>query len=298
VWAGFIMVSMENSRRWIAGMVMVLGVVSASAQISPDSSTVFWTPIQYQLGSAPDSFADQQTGSVEGDIIGNSSNPSLYTAFDQGGTPGVLTDGELGFRFRVGGDKNPSGFKGAAFVGMDIDADLFAGVNNSGSSAVIGLWWAGASANTSPNTTTLANAPTYVYTESAANYSWAAVTLAIDPSATSTDLDGGGDTDYFLTFTLPFADLVTMAETLVPGFNENSVVSYVAATANQANNLNQDINGLTGGLNSGSTWEALGALSSTYTASGIPAMPEPSTATLLFLGLAGLLVIQRSRKLT
>lgn len=296
---GHVMVSMEF-RRWITGVAIVLGAMSVSAQISPSSSTAFWTPIQYQIGNVPDPFGDQQTGSVEGDIVGDSANPSLYAAFDDGGTPGVTTDGEVGFRFRLGGDKNPSGFKGAAFVAMDLDGngslDLFGGVNNSGSAALIGLWWAGSSANTSPSTTTLANAPTYTYTESAASYSWTAVSLTIDPSVSNTDLDGGGDTDYFLTFTLPLADLVAMAETLVPGFDESSVVGYVAATATQANTLNQDLNGVNGSLNSSSTWEALGALSSSYTASGVQVIPEPSAWTLMFLGLAGLVAIQHSRR--
>ena len=286
------------------GLIAAVMLLSATAfgQITPSSSTTSWTPIQYGAGNIPDPSADQQTGSSEGDVVGNISNPSLYTAFDNGGTTGILTDGQLGFRFRVGADKSPAGYKGAAFVGLDLDAngslDVFAGVNNSGSSSLVGLWWAGTGANISPSTTTIAGTPTYSYAETAANYSWMAVTSLNDPTATTFDIDGGGDTDYFLTFVLPFADLVTMAATLVPTFNEASVISYVAATATQANSLNQDLNGVTGGVNSTATWTSLGAMSLPFTASGGPftPVPEPSVLAMLSLGVAGLLGFRRRKQ--
>ena len=243
--------------------LMVISSAAALAQINTTSATTAWTVIQYAPGNTPDPAADQQTGSSEGDIVGNLANPSLFTAFDNNGTATVLTDGQIAFRFRVAADKNPPGFSGCAFVGFDLDhngtLDVFAGVNNSGSSSMCGYWWAGTGANISPNTTTIANTPTFSYTETAANYSWMAVTPANSPTGTTTDVDGGGSTDYYLSFVLPFADLVTMVGTNgFPNFNETSVISYVAATATQANSLNQDLNGVNGNVNSSSTWSSLG----------------------------------------
>src|SRR5439155_4737898 len=50
---------------------------SAFSQIVPGSPTTQWVPILYG-NSFPDASADQQTGSSESDIVGNTNNPSLY----------------------------------------------------------------------------------------------------------------------------------------------------------------------------------------------------------------------------
>jgi len=266
------------------------------AQIDPWSSTAWWTPIIYGA-LYPDFSGDQQTGSSEGDIVGDFSNPSLYLGYYNGGTTNIFTDGQLAFRFRLGGDKSPAGYKGVAVIGMDLNRDgtldLFAGVNNSGSTPMIGLWWAGSGANSTPNSTSVSSTPTYSYTETAANYSWMPVSLANDPSATTTDVDGGGGTDYFLSFTISFSDLVSMATNVVPRFNESSLVNFVAITGTQLNSLNQDINGVNGGINSSLTWNDLGAFSQTYTGGGELAVPEPSSAALGGILLAALLIFRR-----
>jgi hypothetical protein len=278
--------------------VLLLSGASTWAQINPASSTTSWTPIQYGPGNIPDPTADQQTGSSEGDIVGNLLNPSLYTAFYDGGTPANLTDGQLAFRFRVGMDKNPAGYTGCAFVGLDLDGngvlDVFAGVNNSGSTAQVGLWWAGSGANVSPSTTSIASSPTFVYAQTGANYSWLAVSAVNNPSGTTLDVDGGGKTDYYLSFAVPFADLVSMVSTNgFATFNEQSFIRYVAATATQANSLNQDLNGVNGGVNSSATWSSLGAMSSPVTSSGFVPVPEPATHALFGLGLASVIIFGR-----
>lgn len=283
--------------RLIVGTTLALNL-SVQAQIDPASSTQDWTPIQYGP-SAGDSSADQQGGSSEGDIVGNANNPSLYVTHYNGGTPTLFTDGDLAFRFRLSADKSPSGYKGVAFVGMDLNADgaldLFVGVNNSGSSSMIGLWFADGGANSSPATTGIANAATFSYAQTALNYSWTPVTAANNPGG-STDIDGGGN-DYFLSFKVPFADLASMASTVAPGFNESSLVSLVALTASQPNSLNQDINGVDGNANSGLSWEQLGALSSTYTANGqaVTAVPEPAATAIAGFCLAALIIFRRGR---
>ena len=279
-----------------------IGIGKSCAQILPGSPTTLWTALLYGVSNPtiPDPSNDQQTGSLESDIVGNTTHASLFTAFYDGGTPS-LTDGQIAFRLRLAEEKNPPGFSGSAFVGLDANGDgkldLFLGVNNSGSADQIGIWKAGSGANISPNTTTLANTPSFTYTETSTNYSWIQVTSISDPSATSYDLDGGGGTDRFLSFVLPFADVVAAVNSvLTNGFNQNSVVAYVAATATQANSLNQDLNGVDGGVNSSSTWASLGALTLPYSASGIQ-VPEPATGTFLILGATYMGLCRRRKRL-
>ena len=244
------------------------------------SPTTDWTPVTYGSNN-PDPSNDQQTGAGEGDIVGNASHPSVYTAFGDAGTPS-LTDGVLGFRVRVGADDNPAGFKGALFVGIDANGDgaldLFIGVDNSGSSDKIGIWNPGNGANTSPSTTSIVAAPLVSYTITALNYYWTSVNTTIDPSVgAATDLNGDGKTDYFLTFSVPFADVVAQLAAKGITVNQNSTFNYVVATATQANSLNQDLNGVGKNYDGTATWTTLGIIADPITASGIP-VPETDVA--------------------
>jgi hypothetical protein len=267
--------------------------VFASMTVDVTSPTTDWTVITYG-SNHPDPSNDQQTGSGEGDIVGNVDHPSAYLAFGDAGTPS-LTDGTLGFRIRLGADDNPPGFKGALFVGIDANGDgaldLFIGVNNSGSSNMIGIWSPGPGANTSPNTTTIVSAPLVSYTLTALNYNWSAVNTTIDPTVgTATDLNGDGKNDYFLTFTVPFADIVAQLSAKgITGIDQNSTFSYVISTATQANSLNQDLNGVGGGYDGNATWSTLGVLTDPMTAGGVP-VPEPSAALTSALIAAGAIV--------
>jgi hypothetical protein len=253
----------------------------ASMTVDVTSPTTNWIPITYG-SNHPDPAQDQQTGSTESDIVGDASHPSVYTAFGDAGTPS-LTDGVLGFRIRLGADQNPVGFKGALFVGIDANGDgaldLFIGVDNSGSSDKIGIWNPGTGANISPNTTSIVAAPLVSYTITALNYYWTAVNSTIDPTVGSaTDLNGDGKNDYFLTFTVQFADVVAQLAARGITVNQNSTFSYVVATATQANSLNQDLNGVGGSYDPNATWATLGVISDPITAGGNPpAVPEPNT---------------------
>jgi hypothetical protein len=252
------------------------------------SPTTSWTPVSYG-SNIPDPSNDQQTGTGEGDIVGNGSHPSLYTTFGDAGTPS-LTDGTLGFRVRVGADDSPAGFKAAFFAGMDANhdgaIDLFIGVNNSGSSDTIGIWNPGAGANISPNTTTIVSTPLFSYTITVSNYNFSMVNTTIDPTVgTATDLNADRKNDYFLTFSVPLADIITALNAKgITGINQNSVFSYVAATATQANSLNQDLNGVGKNYDGSATWASLGAMSDSFSVGGVP-VPEPTA------GIAGLMVI-------
>ena len=255
------------------------------------SPTTNWTAVSY-TGTVPDPSSDQQTGTEEGDLVGNAAHPSFYTAFGDAGTPS-LTDGTIGFRARVGGDLNPVGFKTALFVGIDANndgaLDLFIGVNNSGSGDTVGIWNPGNGANTSPNTTTIVSTPLKSYTPVAgSNYHWTAVNATIDPTVgTATDIDGGGNNDYFLTLSVPFADVVAqLAAKGITGIDQNSVFRYVMATATQANSLNQDLNGVGKNYDPNATWSSLGVFSDPMSAAGA-VVPEFTSVP----GLAGFCMI-------
>jgi hypothetical protein len=265
----------------------VLPVAATVADLT--APTTSWTAILYS-SSNPDPSNDQQTGASEGDIVGNAQHPSAYTTFGDAGTPS-LTDGTIAFQIRLGADTNPVGFKTALFVGIDANndgkLDLFLGVNNSGSADTVGIWNPGNGANVSPNTTTIVSTPLVSYTPTAANYLWRAVNTTNDPSVgTATDLDGGGQNDYFLGFAIPFADVVAQLAAAGITIDQNSTLTYVIATATQANSLNQDLNGVGKNYDPSLTWSQLGVVSNPMTAGGLAAVPEINPALL-----AGLLLV-------
>jgi hypothetical protein len=276
------------------GVAILLGFASASVASTVDvtSPTTTWTVVSY-ANNNPDPSSDQQTGSEEGDVVGNALHPSFYTTFGDAGTPST-TDGTLAFRTRVGADANPVGFKSALFIGVDANGDgaidLFLGVNNSGGANTNGIWNPGAGANISPNTTTMVSTPLVSYAQTAANYYWTAVNTTIDPTVgAATDLDGGGQNDYFLTISVPFSDVVAqLALRGITGITENSTFSYVMATATQANSLNQDLNGVGASYDPNATWSTLGALATPMTASGM-IVPEINTGLISF-ALVGIIV--------
>ena len=114
----------------------------------------------------------------------NTTNPAFYFRFDDAGTLSS-TDGAIGFRVRIGADKNPSGFDHFMGVGIDANADgaldLFLSVENSGNPNQLGIFDAGSGANTSPSTTTIVSSPLFSYALSVSNYNFGAVNATIDP---------------------------------------------------------------------------------------------------------------------
>jgi len=285
----------------VFALVLLVSGSAGAALIAVTSDNIEWTEIAYPIATTPDAPNDHQTGIAEGDIVGNNTgDPAVLTNFDDNGTPGILTDGYVAFRVRLGEDKPPAGFTAFFGVGMDANADgvidLFLGVDNSpsGGGDKIAIFSPGAGANTSPSTTSIITTPLASYAENNPlydNYDFSPVTT-IDPLETNTDLDSGGKVDYYLTFVVPFDDIVAQLGILGITFDENSTVQYVFGTSTQTNALNQDLAGPTGGTTSTLTWEQLGAISLEYTASGSP-VPEPSTALLLGMGLMSLAAARR-----
>jgi hypothetical protein len=72
-------------------------------------------------------------------------------------------------------------------------------------------------------------------------------------------------------------------------------MSMVAATFTQPNSLNQDINGINGGINASTTWQSLGAFTQTYALTSITPVPEPGIGKLssAWLGFGLLALIQQ-----
>ena len=270
------------------------------AQINVTSPTTEWTTILYP-GTFSDYPLDVQATSIDLDIVGDGDNPGFYSRFDNGGTDTLGTDGWLGFRLRLAGDQSPLGFSGQAWVGADVDGngslDIFIGTNAS----TISIHDAGTGANTSPSTTSIESTAVWSTAATADLYDWSPVSVSLDPPITHFDIDNDNkpDTDHFLTFVVPFAELVAAVETLtgLTAFNDASSLAYVAATASQGQTLNSDLNAVDGGVNSSISWTDLGGITPTLGVDGEPyAVPEPSLAALL-LGLAslGIFVVRKRR---
>ncbi|KST62968.1 DUF4347 domain-containing protein, partial [Mastigocoleus testarum] len=224
-----------------------------------------WNAITPSGANAYDFAQDQQTGSTESDLTGDAGNPMFYLQFDGEGDAG-LTNGTIAFRLRVGEDGNPSGFSRNLFIGIDVTGDgavdLYVGVNNQGSTDSLAIWDPGTGANNSPSTTTIVSPPLLTYAQTADNYNFSPVDSTIDPGITNTDLNGDSANDYFLSFSIPFSDIVTQLATLgITGVDETTAVSFVVGTATQDNSYNQDIGGIDGGINLDTTWTDLGAIS-------------------------------------
>lgn len=273
-----------------AAAVLWLPAIAAAVPIDMDGPTTGWTPIVY-AGTLPDWADDQGTGQPEADIVGNLSHPAFYTAFDDAGTA-ALTDGMLGFRIRIGAEENPAGFNKIAAVGVDANLDgaldVYVMVQNTGAGADRNaIFNAGATANTSPSSVSITSTGA-TYAQTSLNYDWSAVTVTIDPSATLLDVDADGAVDRFLSFAVPFQDLVNRLSLLgISGVDQNTPFQYVLGTSTNAGTLNQDYGGPNGGTSSSSTWAALGATSLAYSAAGTQ-VPEPGTAFLMGVGLFGL----------
>ena len=153
-------------------------------------------------------------------------------------------------------------------VNRDGKLDFFVGVDNSGSAAQVGIWAAGTGANISPSTTTLANTSFAQFSGNITELFLAKTTSTTTPRTTNFNLDGHGEPDYFLSFTVPFSIFVAEASLIHLSLDENTPVYFVFATATQPNSLNQDIAGVNGGLNSSSLWSALGMASDPVSPNG------------------------------
>lgn len=273
----------------------------AFGAIPLNSPTTDWYAVPYVGSARTDYLNDEQTGINESDLVGSAVGvapvqTAFYFDFD-----GVL----IGFRVRVDGDSNPPGFTGAIWVGLMLDGndsvDLFAGVISKGPTKQIGFYDPGTGANISPSTTSIVDgSPFYSETISASNYLFTPVTVGPsgnDPvSGGTADISGDGNTDYFATWVLPFSQLqIAAAATGFAGITSSTPLRFVVGTSEQANSINQDLNGTSGNTTSTSTFTTLGAVSPTVTTGG-GVIPEPASLSYSFLAFAFFFWAVRWRK--
>lgn len=265
------------------------------------------------MGGNYDAVNDLQTGQPSSDIVGNSANPGFMTLFDQGDHRS-LTDGTLAFRVRLDAAGSKGVFGNNLWVGLDADlngsVDVFLGVITQGSQSILGIFAPGSGANISPSTTTILSAPYRSYTIGPENYNYRAVNYLTD-GGTTNDLSPGtaGDTDYYLSFMIPFQDVVdflsmnawqgqSKSQIII---NENTPIQYVLATSTNTNSLNQDLGGVVGGVGSKTTWTGLGGFSPVSTIAG-PLEPHksglvvPEISTSLLGSLGALVLLGRRRR--
>lgn len=287
------------SRALTAALTLLLVPLLAPSEaraLTIAGPTSEWSGIIYP-GLTPDPGDDHQTGQPEADIVGDTTFAALFTQYDAGALPST-SDDVVAFRLRLGADKNPVGFTHVALVGIDADLDgsidMYIVLDNAGQDSIT-LYTVGSGSNTSPNTTdTVATA--YTYTETALNYDWSAVSVVncSECSALDLDLDADGENDYFLSFAVPFDDIVAvLAMDGITGVTPSTLISYVIGTSTNPNAYNQDLGGVDGDPpTTGTLWSDMDALS---VPAGINPVPEPGTAMLLSFGLGILAASRRLR---
>ncbi|HYC01912.1 MAG TPA: DUF4347 domain-containing protein [Azospirillaceae bacterium] len=255
---------------------------------SPLDGASGWTPV---LLAEPNN--DSQAKSADTDLIGKSTHAVLYTRFSDNGTA-ATSDDTLSFRIRINNPTGASTFGGVAVVGVDANndgrADIFLSVDGRNNGQVIRILDPGTGMNNSPNTTTTAPLPVGwlpnngVYGFTASNYKAVAVSSTTDPQWDgTTDLGPDGDSDLFVSFSVPMADIATVLAKASPanrtgvvgprgtagiaGFTKDTSVRYIVMTQTQPGPLNGDIGGVNGGNGSTSTFAQLGATTALMTPS-------------------------------
>lgn len=281
-------------------LVLLTTANLSQAAITIASSSLDWIPFTGNY----DYLADQQTGQPSADIVGSGTDYGFYVSFDDNGAS-LATDGDLAFRIRFdapGDTKDPANFKGVVWVGIDADLsgtiDVFLGLSDSGSTTDLVIRDAGTGLNISPNTTSISSSDYWTTTANSSNYSYRPVDYLTDGGTTNdVTTTTSGDPDYYLSFVVPFQEIVDFLATTAGGgitITDQSAMRYVAATSTQTNSLNQDLGGVDGGNTSTTSWEDLGGFTETVTPDGT-VVPEPSSGILAFGALAAALFIRRRR---
>lgn len=241
-----------------------------------------WTALL--AGDKYDPNSDTQAAKAGTEVVGDAAHPSFYINYDDNGTTGGATpeaDDILSFRLRIG-DETKSTHSSYAFFGIEANGDGTLDVFVSSGAGTTEIWHAGTDANTSPSTTDLASSPDWSYAQTAANYNFAVVSAANDPDWDGNDdLDGDGNTDVFISFSVPVVDLADSLADQGITFSTTTQLRFVSLTATQTNALNSDFNGVS---DSGTddwdlTYAALGLFSDPVDSGGVIDTTPPVTPT-------------------
>lgn len=251
---------------WTAFGLLLACAELAQAQFAVNSPATEWVPVPYRASAVVDFNNDQvNTGTGEFDVVGNTSLPAFYTKFAPGASS---TTGTLYYRVRIG--KGGGGdYPKILVIGIDANqdgkVDLFVGTDND-----IRIWKPKAAATQISPATTALDTVIKKYGRNTTNYKWAAVNtvsnkpgINLDPEADTApeqDLNSNGNTDYFLSFSLPFADLVAALGSRGISFNSATPVTYVLGTSNDDHGIKQDLAGASGGTTSALPFASLGVL--------------------------------------
>ena len=204
-----------------------------------------WTSLM--VGAKFDPYSDTQAQKAGTEIVGDITHPTSYINYDNKGTTTGTTpesDDILSFRLRIG-DETKSTHSAYAFFGIDANNDGVLDAFVSSGAGETSIWAADPStANTSPATTSVASPASYIYDQTVDNYNFAFVSDANDSDWTIDDLDGDGNTDVFISFSIPIADLDSFLATQGITYTQDTKLRFISLTATQPNSLNSDINGV------------------------------------------------------
>ncbi|MEW6302152.1 MAG: Ig-like domain-containing protein [Verrucomicrobiota bacterium] len=283
---------------------MLLAVPNNVSAAAPDMlGNSGWTAVMY--GASQDPQGDSQAGAADTDIVADATHGSLYVGYSDGGAAGI-SDDYLYFRIRVDNPSSPGTFGGVAVVGMDANLDgaldLFMMVDARNSSQSVRLMDPGTGANISPSTTTTSPLPTGwlanngVYSFSVANFSSVAVSATTDPHWNGDDdLGNDGKVDVFSSWRVPLVDLSTVlaipsptdrngvygprGSTGIAGFDQNTLVRYIAFTQTQSGPINGDLNGVGASYDKNATFASLGAFTAPMSAANPVSASDAVTIT-------------------
>ena len=326
-------------------IILLCLTVHSEAVIALNSPTSDFNALY--LNGESDPIADNQANRPDIELVGNDSVGlyAFYAQFNNNNDPlnpssNVATDGEVFFRVRVAGDQSQSTLDGFVLVGLDITGDgaLDYYISHGGTpTQTISIIRAGASANNSPTTMSLGET-LYSINVDSSNSSFVEVDaygpsgnenpdglndtpLAEQPAglgqnqvATTNDLNGAGDIDHFLTFSLDFQALVDvivadatpisegapgLLDAVYLGFDDTFDVQLLLTTSQNGSNINSDLGGIDGNSSTDPFVDpeggGSGGLTNPVDVSGAE-VPEPS-AYAFFFGVVtlGFAAIRRRR---
>ncbi|HYP05126.1 MAG TPA: hypothetical protein VER03_02735 [Bryobacteraceae bacterium] len=308
--------------RWIYSLsvtaTLLVSVTPALASASVTYNTKYWFAVgAMNQTSVFDYQKDAQTGDPRAELVGNSTNPGFYFAYDSN-TNGGLNQGRLLFRVRVAAfDTNlsdqtiptnaPGEYGSALFIGIDANLDskidLFVMADDRGSSSSKGVKIyfpdCGNSATncfTGPSTTNLGaqhpGVAPFVTTGTNANFNWAQVSSTTDPRANldtdvaTLDEQEGKNSNYhnpdgFFSFAVDVQTIGNALATLSTpiAFSPTTEMRFITITGQQDNTFNQD----TGGCDDGGRGKGGGyatwecAFSNIIKPASYVPSPEPGT---------------------